>query len=304
MRLHERNIPGLPVPVTLAISACGVIIASGFLIGGVIGVVQSAAESSVEAEQANVIGKMLEENPVMESSLDRFSGRSIFYVPKEPRRPTRPAPPRPPRVETEPPPPPPPPPPPSAPSKYAGPGIRGILGNEVFFESGKRIKTGESADGVDVLRINGPFSVRLGWRTGEYEVNLFAEEVPDFFGKSPYEDGRASTLLSLETSTTAAPTSAAERAAAQARELAEIRERQAREAAETNQKKDQPTDATDIPQALAQSDVDEMSRIEAIRAMSSIGRALRQSVDEETKERLENERPMLREHIRNNSGAE
>ena len=67
---------------------------------------------------------------------------------------------------------PPPPPAPSAPSKYAGPGIRGILGEEVFFESGKRIKSGESADGVDVLRINGPFSVRLGWRTGEYEVNL------------------------------------------------------------------------------------------------------------------------------------
>ena len=303
MRLQERTIPGIPVPVTLAMSACGLIIASGFVIGGILGVVHSATEEKVMADQANVIGKILEDNPIMERSQERFSGRSIFYIPREPRRPSRPAPPPPPRVETEPPPPPPPPPPPSAPSKYAGPGIRGILGEEVFFESGKRIKSGESADGVDVLRINGPFSVRLGWRTGEYEVNLFADEVPDFFGTAPYANGGGSDLLSLETSNTATQT-AAQTAAEQARRLAEIRERQAREEAQRNEGRNQETASSDVPPPLAQSDIDEMSRIDAIRAMSSIGRALRQEVDQATKERLENERTMLREHIRNNTGAE
>ena len=303
MKLHERTIPGLPIPVTLAMSACGLIIASGFVIGGILGVVHSAMEDRVVAEQANVIGRILEDNPVMERSMERFSGRSIFYVPKEPRRPSRPAPPPPPRVETEPPPPPPPPPPPKAPSKYAGPGIRGILGEEVFFESGKRIKSGESADGVDVLRINGPFSVRLGWRSGEYDVSLFAEEVPDFFGTTPYANGAGSDLLSLETSTTDTRTSA-QTAADQARLLAEIRERQAREEAQRNEGRSQEPSNPDVPAALTQSDIEEMSRIDAIRAMSSIGRALRQEIDQATKERLENERTMLREHIRTHTGAE
>ena len=302
MRLHERTIPGVPIPATLALSACGIIIASSFVVGGVLGVVQSATEDSVVSDQANVIGKILEDNPIMERSQSRFTGRSIFYIPKEPRRPSPPKPPPPPRVEEEPAPTPPPQPPPSAPSKYAGPGIRGILGNEVFFESGKRVKVGDSADGVDVLRINNPFSLRLGWKRGEYEVNLFAEEIPDFFGKAPYEGSSASTLLSLETMTTGS-LSQSERDAAQARELKEIQDREAREARNRQNDKSQ-SEKADVPAALAQSDVDEMSRIDAIRAMSSIGRALRQEVDEQTKKRLEEERTMLREHIRNNSGAE
>ena len=126
--------------------------------------------------------------------------------------------------------------------------------------------------------------------------------VPDFFGRAPYEGSNASTLLSLETMTTGSQ-SQSERDAAQARELREIQERQAREA-QSRQAENSRSESADVPAALAQSDVDEMSRIDAIRAMSSIGRALRQDVDEKTKKRLEDERTMLREHIRNNSGAE
>jgi len=298
MKLHERKIFGVPVPTTLVLSTCGIIIGSSFIIGGALGVIKSTTEDSVLAEQANVISRILEDNQLLERSQERFVGRSIFYIPKEPRRPTRPAPPTPPRVETEPPPPPPPPPPPSAPSKYAGPGIRGILGNEVFFDNGSRIKVGDSGDGVNVLKINGPFSVRLGWRSGEYEVSLFAEQVPDFFGTAPFEGARASDLLSLETSTTA-PRTPSSSEVSQARALAEIRENAQRE--ERNRANTGPTD---IPEPLTQSDVDAMSRVEAIRAMSSIGRALRQEIPDDAKERLESEREMLREQIRNNSGAE
>jgi hypothetical protein len=288
----------------LAISACGIVIAAGFVIGSVLGVIQSTTESRVEAQQANVIGRILEKNPIMERSESRFSGRSIFYVPKEPRRP---APPDTPRVEPEEAPKPEPTPKPepvqSVPSKYAGPGIRGILGNEVFFDSGKRIKVGESADGVDVLKINGPFSIRLGWKTGEYEVSLFAEEIPEFFGTAPYQGAAASTLLSLETSDNGAQ-SYSDAAAAQARALAEARERQARENAQKKEQNRSGSDQADVPSPLEQSQIDEMSRIDAIRAMSTIGRALRQDLDEQTKERLEAERNLLREHIRNNAGAE
>ena len=60
MRLHERTIPGVPIPATLALSACGIIIASSFVVGGIIGIVQSATEDSVLTEQANVIGKILD----------------------------------------------------------------------------------------------------------------------------------------------------------------------------------------------------------------------------------------------------
>ena len=47
MRLHERTIPGVPIPATLALSACGIIIASSFVVGGLLGVIQSATEESV-----------------------------------------------------------------------------------------------------------------------------------------------------------------------------------------------------------------------------------------------------------------
>lgn len=290
--------------MTLALSVCGLIIASSFVIGGIIGVIESTTESRVETEQVNVIGKILADNPVLERSENRFSGRSIFYVPKEPRRPTRPVPPAPPRVVTETAPPPPPPPsPPSAPTKYAGPSIRGILGNEVFFDSGKRVKVGDSADGVGVLKINGPFSIRLGWKNGEYEVSLFTEEVPEFFGTAPYQGIAASNLFNLETSTTGNQ-NASSVAAAQASALAEVRERQDRDDAEREEEKTAKAGEADVPPPLTQSNIDKMSRIEAIRAMSSLGRALRQEMDEETKQRLESERNLLREHIRNNAGAE
>ncbi|MED5508630.1 MAG: hypothetical protein VX684_12445, partial [Planctomycetota bacterium] len=106
MRIHERSIPGLKIPASLAISVVALVTASTFMIGSMMLVVGSLTESSVEAEEANVVARLLSNNTVMDRAEDRFNGRSIFYIPREPVR-NRPAPPRPPAPRTVAPPPPP-----------------------------------------------------------------------------------------------------------------------------------------------------------------------------------------------------
>lgn len=67
---------------------------------------------------------------------------------------------------------PPEPPKPKVPPKYAGPALVGVAGGQVFFADGKRIGLGETKDGIEVLSLNAPWSVRLRWSGGEYDVAL------------------------------------------------------------------------------------------------------------------------------------
>ena len=54
----------------------------------------------------------------------------------------------------------------------------------------------------------------------------------------------------------------------------------------------------EIPEPITQSQIDEMSRMDAVRANSAIGRALREDLDDATRERLMKESEKLRERIR------
>lgn len=118
----------------------------------------------------------------MDAFRSRFEGRSVFFKPLPPPQPlptpvVRVEPPR----ETPPPQPAPPTGPPPAPATYGGPAVAGAIGNEVFFkarsatEAGMRLTVGEERDGVKVLAVNAPQSVRLGWQRGEYDVSIFPD---------------------------------------------------------------------------------------------------------------------------------
>ena len=114
---------------------------------------------------------------------NRFIGRSLFAPPPDPPI-ERAAPPPPPPTREEPEdqgdaPPPPPPPPPSAPITYTGPSVLFVIGDQVWFKPMQadakklRVRIGETREGVTVISTSPPWSVRVGYAGGEYDVELF-----------------------------------------------------------------------------------------------------------------------------------
>ena len=122
----------------------------------------------------------------METDIDRFNGRSLFYLPPVKRRPPPPPPPKP--VDDSPPPPPPPPPKPIFPANYTGPALIAILGDEAWFRKNSteldpttRIKTGCAQHGIEVISTNAPRSIRVMYNGGgPYEVELIDLDVDPF----------------------------------------------------------------------------------------------------------------------------
>lgn len=107
----------------------------------------------------------------------RFTGRSLFYKPKPPpvtRVVEQPDPePEPEAAEPAPPP---------VPISYNGPSILFVLGDEVWFHNGMKLKVGEEDGGVKVIASDPPWSVRLGYRGGEYDVQIFKRRFPGLEG--------------------------------------------------------------------------------------------------------------------------
>ncbi len=101
----------------------------------------------------------------------RFDGRSLFFKPK-----------RPPKPRTEPvivkrePAPTPPPAPTVIPTKYPGPSVSFVVGNEVWFHDGWHASVGEEVNGVTVIASDPPWTVTLGYGGGEYPVELFEKK--------------------------------------------------------------------------------------------------------------------------------
>ena len=292
MNLHERMIPGLKIPGSFAVSSLALLFTAVFVIASALVITQSLTESSVEGNEADVIARLLASNKMMDTAEERFNGRSIFYVPREPIRerpapPPRPIPKREPQPEPEPRSEPTPTPPPST---YAGPDIQSILGNQVFFANGKRVPEGQTIEGVTVLRVDGAFKVRLGWREGEYDVELFAQEMPSFFGKKPYEDSTRSDLVSEGSSSTfgGASSSASASTGGSRREPS----RNASSRSVSNQ----------IPEPLSDAEMKSLTRAEVTKRIGDVFRGMRnKDIDPETKERLEAERKTLMQMLREKS---
>ena len=293
MNLHERMIPGLKVPGSLAVSVLALVLTAGLVIASALVITRSLSESSVEAKQADVISRLLDSNKMMDTAESRFNGRSIFYVPREPIRerpapPPRPAPTREPEPEPEPRPTPPPPPPPST---YAGPDIQSILGNQVFFANGKRVPEGQTMEGVTVLRVDSAFKVRLGWREGEYDVQLFAQEMPSFFGTKPYQDSTNRELV-----TDGSPSSFGGQSSSRS------------ESTESSREPDRSTRAgatgTQVPEPLTDEELKSLTRAQITQRIGDVFRGMRnKDIDPETKERLEAERKTLMQMLRERSST-
>jgi hypothetical protein len=79
---------------------------------------------------------------------------------------------------------PPEPPKPAVPARYGGPALAGVVANTVYFTDGKKVGLGQAEGGVEVLSISAPWSVRLRWSGGEYDVTL-VDRQPIRFDQSP-----------------------------------------------------------------------------------------------------------------------
>lgn len=129
----------------------------------------------------------------MELYQERFNGRSIFYTPLPTPKPRVKAPPRQKPTETrkqpqknpeprETP----------IPSRYNGPSILAILGDEVWFTGSPgndpplRIRIGETKNGIEIVETDPPWKVTVRYQRGEFDVNLF--EVKEFFNDVSLKD--------------------------------------------------------------------------------------------------------------------
>ncbi len=128
-----------------------------------------------DATAANLGFVMVEHEVDRDTYKSRFNGRSLFFKPKPPPRPrpvvqltetsTKPD-----IVETEP--------APVISKDYGGPTILFVLGDEIWFKNGAKLLVGEEDNGLKVLSSDPPWSVRIGYGGGEYDVDLFKRTYP------------------------------------------------------------------------------------------------------------------------------
>ncbi len=138
----------------------------------------------------------------LETYKARIDGRSVFFLPPAPRDPIPIK-----LVQEEDPPGPPPPPP--TPPRYTGPSVRFLVGNEVYFHDGLRIKLGEEKQGVRVLAVDAPWTVNVAYAGGEYELPVFKRLFPGI--KEPSETRHAPTPGMLFVDTPQEPATNAKR---------------------------------------------------------------------------------------------
>lgn len=123
---------------------------------------------------AEFAGLLAQHEEAMRIDKSRFTGRSVFFTPRQPRSQTPPAPEAPtptPDVEPEPEPAPA---PPATRPVYSGPDIRSFIGNDVWFDDDLHIKVGEEQNGMKVLSVaNMPRSAKVEYNGWEYDVPLF-----------------------------------------------------------------------------------------------------------------------------------
>ena len=295
MRLQDHLPNGVRIPGLFVVSALAIVIISAFMLSNISMLFSAALEPNVESKDADVVSQLLANNQVLEKSESRFSGRSMFYIPRAPRMPAPPPPPRrdpPPVREPEPRAPA----PPRIPTTYGGPKITGVLGADVFFDNGKRIPEGEESDGIEVMAIRGPFDVQIGWQGGEFEVSLFTAELPDYFNQAPFPEGSASNLLSLEVASTQGSSSQAT-----SRGGSSGAQPPRTPGSNRSGSNDGPTE---IPAPLTDEDLEEMSRMEAIRALTNINSVLRApDVPDSEKGRLRDDRTRLETRSRSSAGS-
>ena len=125
-----------------------------------------------QSGQDDLIVLLTDHEEDIDTYLNRFEGRSMFFRPppfpvvKEPKAPIAdPTPVTP--IKTGPPP------------TYGGPKVLGAYGQVVWFKDNLKVRVGEEGGGVKVLEINAPWTVKLGHKDGEYDVPIFSDRLTD-----------------------------------------------------------------------------------------------------------------------------
>lgn len=266
-----------------------------------------------EVEADLVEGLLARHTELSDLSVRRFEGRSAFFVPR---------PPPPPRVDLPPPPPPPPPiapppppPPPPPPSIYGGPKPRSLIGDIVFFEAGsgvERVRVGEQFGAIRVLGVTPPWTVRVAWSGGEYDVPLWGERNDAVFRSNPF--ATSSSMPSLEGGSDLNPRAGGDGgglAAAGGSETggptppmpappsrAETPADGDATPGEADEASEEIAPLDSLPPILAQEQIEGMSRDEARAALSQVARARGRRLDDQSRERLRQEFEWLLSRLR------
>ena len=161
----------------LLLSTVGLVVAGIVLVTPLPGLLAAMFTTSIGQDSAgeNMQAYLAAHDRDLATYRERFEGRSLFFRPPAPA--VKPAPK--PRSENKPEAPPPPPP---IPMSYGGPVGIAVIGDQVWFKSkdNLRLRVGEEGAGVKVLASNPPWTVKLGYAGGEYDVPVFKNYQTEF----------------------------------------------------------------------------------------------------------------------------
>ena len=130
-----------------------------------------ASSFTSQSGQGNLSALLTNHEEDLDTYLDRFEGRSLFFrptpypPPAQPRKETPKEDVKPPKL--------------GPPPTYTGPKVIGAFGSEVWFKDNLKIPVGEEKNRVKVLQINAPWTVKLGHAGGEYVVPIFSDRLTD-----------------------------------------------------------------------------------------------------------------------------
>ncbi len=169
----------------LGFSLAAVALTAIFLLMGLATLIGSAfGRGTGDAEPKKELDKLVAlHNDSMKNWQDQFNGRSVFFKPLAPIPPAPPPPKNPPPpVIVDPGPPP-------IDPVYRGPSISFAYADTVYFNPATasdnvkylRIRVGEEKSGIKVISCNLPWSVKVAYKGGEYDVKIFDKNAEDVF---------------------------------------------------------------------------------------------------------------------------
>lgn len=166
--------------IVLAITCIFVLSSAAALFTSAFG--RGIGDADPDAELGRLVAKHEE---AMKTWQARFDGRSVFFKPPAPPPPPRKDLPieKPPEVVVDP--------TPVIDPVYRGPSIAFAVGESVYFspmtanERFLKVRVGEEKSGLKVISCNLPWSVKVGYKGGEYDVPLFNKIDENLFVSSP-----------------------------------------------------------------------------------------------------------------------
>ena len=166
----------------LVLSTVGLIVAGIVLVLPLPGLLAAMFTTSIGQDSAgeNMQAYLVAHDRDLATYRERFEGRSLFFRPPAPARPA------PTKQTSEKEPDVLPPRPPLIPMTYGGPAVIAVFGDQVWFKSKDdlKLRVGEEGDGVKVLASNPPWTVKLAYAGGEYDVPVFKDYQTEFSSNS------------------------------------------------------------------------------------------------------------------------